>query len=319
MKKPKKYGAYLFAVVYSTLTMITNKFFSKPDIIAPWIIYTLILIGLWNLIEKLLNLANHKVLRWVYMLVCVHFYVFTIIILDLYVFHLLMNFSKFSVTDLYAGFMTHSIISIIFIESIRWMREREKIQVEHLTLQTENIEANLQLLKEQMNPNFLFYCLSRLQTMAKIDDPNMENYILKLADVYRQFLQKDKNSHLLQKELVLFQSYMFVMCYGRETLLSVDVKVSDAALKRRIPVFALQLLADNYIKHYDFSENKPLHVTVFQKEAESITITRNQAQKIIAGSMNTEQLEMRYAFEGTENGVIIEKDADIYSTTLSLF
>ncbi len=319
MKKRKNYGAYIFAALYSTMALIANKFFLKPGFILRWILYYGILVGIWHLIDWLLNLPNHKFLRWIYTIVGISMYIFTIAQLDLYVFHLLIRFAGFSVWDFYAALGISSIGAIIFIESIRWMREREKAEIENLTLQAENIEANFQLLKEQVNPDFLFYCLNQLKMMAKTDDPNMENYILKLADVYRQFLKKDTNSHFLRKELALFQSYMFLMCYGRETILSFEVKVSDAALEQKIPVFALQMLADNYIKHHDFLGNKSLHFSIFQKEAESITITHTQAHKITANSMDTEQLAMCYAFEGIENGLRIEKEANIYSFTLSLF
>lgn len=319
MKKPKKYGAYIFAVVWATLHMIANKFFSKPDFILFWVIYILILIGLWKLIETLLYLPNRKVLRWVYMIICLHLYFFMIIVLDIYVLHLLMKFTKYHVLDVYIAVMSISSTPVIFIESMRWMRENEQAQVENLTLQAENIEANFQLLKEQVNPDFLFYCLHQLQKMAKIEDPNMENYILKLADVYRQFLKKDTHSHILGKEIALFQSYVYLICYGRETTLSVVINVSDVALDRKIPLFALQMFADNYIKKHALSEKEPLHLSVYQKEAESITITHNQAHKMNAESMNTERLEICYHFEGVENGVKTEKEGNIYSTTLSLF
>jgi two-component system, LytTR family, sensor kinase len=147
--------------------------------------------------------------------------------------------------------------------------------------------------------------------LNEVDDPNTEGYILKLANVYRQTLKKDINVVSLQEELDLLQTYMFLMRYGREKAISFDVEVSDTSLNAQLPVFALQLLGDNCVKHNVFSESQPLHIRLFQKDPQSITMTNNYQRN--------EHLEMRYALEGIEDAVLIEKAETTYSTTLKLF
>ena len=185
--------------------------------------------------------------------------------------------------------------------------------MENVTFSThasENIEAKFELLEKQVNPEFLFYCLTTLKTMARSNDPQIETYILKLADVYRRILKQQTNAVSLREELSFLQMYMFLMRYRREKAISFEVNVFDESLYYDLPIFSLQLLGDNCIKHNEFSEINPLHILVFQKDGQSITITNNYQRRVVPKSfgIDMEHLEMRYALEGIDNGVFIEKE-----------
>jgi LytS/YehU family sensor histidine kinase len=156
--------------------------------------------------------------------------------------------------------------------------------------------------------------------MLRADDPQAEGYVLKLADVYRQTLKKNKNIATLQEEIALLRTYMFLMRYGREAAISLEIELADTALKANLPIFALQLLGDHCIKHNVFSESQPLYIHLFQKDAESITMLYNYQPKetVESQGVDMKHLEMRYELEGIKNGVLIEKDETTYSTTIKL-
>jgi two-component system, LytTR family, sensor kinase len=215
-----------------------------------------------------------------------------------------------------------SIMSAFLIEGIKWTRAREKSKLENLTLQAENIEAQFNLLIQQVNPDFLFHSLTTLQTMVKSDDPQAEKYILKLADVYRQTLKKERSAVSLEEELAFFQSYLFLMRYGHEEAITFDVKVSDESLGYHLPVFSLQLLGENCIKHNVFSTMQPLHIYLFQKEPKSVTIANNFQPKAIpteSFGVGIENLKMRYVLAGLEDAITIEQNETTYATTIKLF
>jgi two-component system, LytTR family, sensor kinase len=155
--------------------------------------------------------------------------------------------------------------------------------------------------------------------MVHSKDPNTEDYILKLADVYRQILKKERNLVPLKEDLAILKTYLFLMCYGREAAIQCDINVSEASLQYKLPVFALQSLADKCLKHNDFSAENPLYILIFQKDAQSITMLNNYQKTMATSDRNMEQLELRYAHEGIENGVLIERETSTYSTTLKLF
>jgi two-component system, LytTR family, sensor kinase len=321
MKKSKDYAPYIFAFFISVVATVMQNLFFKPGFIFSGIAYFFVLVGMWLLIEWLLTRSENKLVQWGYVLLGINIYSGAYLCLDYYVLQLTINFSGLTPLDLAKTLFLIGVIATIFIESVKWSKAREKAQIENLTLQSENIEAKFKLLREQVNPEFLFQCLTTLQKMVRLDDPNTEGYILKLADVYRQTLKKERNVGSLQEELALLKSYMFLMRYGREAAISFEVEVSDASLNAQLPVFALQLLGDNCIKHNVFSESHPLHIRIFQKDAQSITITNNCEQNDRPNSYGAdmEHLEMRYVLQGIEHGVFIEKTETTYSTTIKLF
>jgi sensor histidine kinase YesM len=321
MKKSNNYAPFLFAFLITLIATATQNLFLKPGILFRCIVYFFAIVGMWCLIEWLLMRSGNRLVQLGYVFLGINIYSVVYLSLDYYFFHLITTFSGLSPWDLSKSLFLIGVVATIFIENAKWSKAREKAQIENLTLQSENIEAKFKLLREEVNPEFLFQCLTTLQTMVRSDDPQTEGYILKLADVYRQTLNKEKNVVTLQEELALLQAYMFLVRYGRETAVSFEAHVSDASLDYQLPVFALQLLGDNCIKHNVFSENQPLHIRLFQHDPQSITMTNNYQRKAIPESfgMDIEHLEMRYAMEGIDDGVFIEKTETTYSTTLKLF
>ena len=173
-----------------------------------------------------------------------------------------------------------------------------------------------------MHPDFLFHSLTTLQTMVRSDDPQAEAYILKLADVYRQTLKKERSAVSLQEELAFLRSYLFLMIYGQEEAITFGSSVSDESLDYHLPVFSLQLLGENCIKHNVFSPTQPLNIQLFQKDPKSITMSNNYQPKAIqteSFGVGIENLKMRYALAGIEGAVIIEQNETTYSTTIKLF
>jgi sensor histidine kinase YesM len=158
--------------------------------------------------------------------------------------------------------------------------------------------------------------------MVQSDDPQAEEYILKLADVYRQTLKKERSTVSLEEELAFLKSFLFLMRYGQEEAITFDVNVSDESLGYHLPVFSLQLLGENCIKHNVFSETQPLHIQIFQKDPLSITIANNYQPKAIpteSFGVGIENLKMRYVLLGIEDAITIEQNETTYATTIKLF
>lgn len=212
-------------------------------------------------------------------------------------------------------------IIIALVEGIKSAAERKKLVVNNLLLKNENAQAQLNLLLQQVNPHFLFNCLTVLQAMAYSKDSRTEDFVVKLGEVYHQTLKTDKGTVLLQEELDFFNNYMYLMEMRQENAIFVDVQVSENALMRRVPLFSLQLLAENCIKHNVVSGAKPLTIRLYQKDAETITISNNfqpKAVKTESFGIGIENLKRRYELEGIRHGVFIENDEKNYSTTIKL-
>jgi LytS/YehU family sensor histidine kinase len=126
----------------------------------------------------------------------------------------------------------------------------------------------------------------------------------------------------LKEELDFFNAYMYLMSLRQENSIFVDVKISEAALSYNLPVFSLQLLTENCIKHNIVSVTKPLHIRLYQKDPKTLTVSNNYQPKSVQSEsfgIGINNLKQRYKLEGIVQGVQIEQNELEYSTTIKLF
>lgn len=123
--------------------------------------------------------------------------------------------------------------------------ELEKIEVEkHLET------ANLELLKNQINPHFLFNTLNVIGGMAKLEDANTtEKMIISLSNIFRYNLKTQQNEVVLSQELRIAKDYMYLqqMRFGSRIRYSIECKVDMDTVM--VPTFSFQPLVENAIIH----------------------------------------------------------------------
>ena len=149
---------------------------------------------------------------------------------------------------------------LLAVSQYKWRKEydlRRKVEQEALQL-------NLQQLKNQLNPHFLFNALNSLSALITTDPALAEEFVLKLSKVYRYVLEK-RNETLasVKEELDFTRHYYFLqkIRFGEQLLLTIgdEVKNSDGM----IPAMSLQLLLENAIKHNEITRLHPLHIRIY--------------------------------------------------------
>ncbi|PKW30324.1 sensor histidine kinase [Flavobacterium lindanitolerans] len=140
-----------------------------------------------------------------------------------------------------------------------------------------NLGAQYELLKQQVNPHFLFNSLNTLKSMVEMQDPQSTEFILKLSDFYRFTLESRKLDLIpLREELQILESYTYLLKARFEEgfimINEIETKYHDAA----IPPFTLQLLIENCIKHNIVSLEKPLEIKLYNEG--DFLVVQNQIQ-----------------------------------------
>lgn len=216
-----------------------------------------------------------------------------------------------------------SVLFITIQQMLRSARENERLRSENYALQSENYRAQLEQLKKQLNPHFLFNSLSTLRTIIRSDKEQSEEFVLKLSDVYRQILQtRESHEITLEKELDFLNDYLYLLDVRYDSALSVTIDIRPESMGYSLPVFALQLLVENCIKHNVISEQRPLCIKIFQENAKSISVLNNYQPKKSGQEsfrVGQENLKKRYDLIGISNGVEIKQNEEEYSVTLKLF
>ncbi len=148
---------------------------------------------------------------------------------------------------------------------------------ENTRLQHENSVAQLAMLKQQINPHFLFNSFNILKTMIRNQDANAEEYIVRLSELYRGLLATSHREKVpLSEELEALDHYLFMLKARFEDKLRFSRQLSPADLSGFVPPFTLQMLVENAIKHNVVSHDKPLVVELFSENG--ALVVRNNLQ-----------------------------------------
>ena len=126
---------------------------------------------------------------------------------------------------------------------------QEKLKIEN---QLQNLvqEAELNALKSQINPHFLFNSLNSISSLTITNPDKAQEMVIKLSDFLRYSLSHDKNEKAsLKQEFENLQRYLDIekIRFGKRLKFSTDIP--EKCLNRQIPNMILQPLIENAIKH----------------------------------------------------------------------
>lgn len=176
-----------------------------------------------------------------------------------------------------AIFCTITIIAIY--ESIYFMNELRQSVEEQEKLKRESLSAQLNALRTQVNPHFLFNNLNTLSSIIPEDPKQAVDFVQQLSKVYRHILDvKEEKSILLKDELEVMKAYAFLLQTRFGHNLEISIDVADEKLQKRIVPLSLQLLMENAIKHNIVSADKPLKIEVFAENG-SLVVSNNLQKK----------------------------------------
>jgi two-component system LytT family sensor kinase len=169
---------------------------------------------------------------------------------------------QFMIVAMIIGILITIIILSIEISSQFFINWKHSL-VEMEKYKAESLQAQLQNLKDQVNPHFMFNNLSVLSSLVYKDQDKAVDFINQLSRVYRYVLDS-KGTELvcLKKELAFIQSYVYLLQirFDKNIVFEIDIPVESENLM--LPPMALQMLLENAVKHNEISNENPLHITI---------------------------------------------------------
>jgi two-component system LytT family sensor kinase len=124
-----------------------------------------------------------------------------------------------------------------------------KLRGRQRVLELELQNAQMDQLRQQLNPHFLFNCLNSIRAMIHIDKDASSRMVDELTRILRYTLQKSDDCVALSEELEVVDSYLSLEQARLGDRLQVKRTISAAAMDFRMPPFLLQTLVENAIKH----------------------------------------------------------------------
>jgi len=184
-------------------------------------------------------------------------------------------------------------------ERNRLLLESAQKEKEYERQQKENIRSQFEILKNQVNPHFLFNCLNSVASLVHDDPDTAEKFIEKLAEVYRYVLEHTREELVsVQNEMRFIHDYFFLqkIRFGDSLQLKVDPALNRMSCK--IPQLSLQLLIENAIKHNVASRKRPLVIELYV-EGNYLVVKNNYQEKkarVASTGIGLNNLRERYRF-----------------------
>jgi two-component system, LytTR family, sensor kinase len=213
-------------------------------------------------------------------------------------------------------FATNTII-IVMSNSVLVSLKKETAELEVEQLKVTNLEAQKQVLMQQLQPHFLFNTLSVLKSLIRENQEEAENYTVKLSEFMRYSIEVHKSDLVtLQQELKFTNDYLELQKVCYENSLMCSITIPKSVYKKKIPAYALQTLVENAIKHNSFTEKQPLLITINYFEG-LIKVTNNKNLFTTAEISGTglNNLNERYKIIANQE-IEINDDIDEFCVTI---
>jgi sensor histidine kinase YesM len=139
-----------------------------------------------------------------------------------------------------------------------------------------NMQSQLEALKKQLDPHFLFNSLNTLAYLIDLDNDPAQEYLSRLSDVYRYVLEtRNRTTVSLVDELTFLEDYLYLNQVRCHHHLHLEKVLPPAVGQQQIPALSLQLLVENALKHNVISAEQPLHIRI-TAERDGITVSNNK-------------------------------------------
>jgi two-component system LytT family sensor kinase len=177
---------------------------------------------------------------------------------------------------------------------VRW---REKSIKEKQRFESDRIRFQLDALRNQIQPHFLF---NSFNTLAGIIETNPEKAVLfveKLSDFYRDLLNyREKNLIPISEELKLLENYIFLIEQRFVGKIKFEIQIPLDILSKKIAPLCLQLLIENAIKHNTTSREKPLLVKITKEQDYLVVqnVIQLKEEKLFSTGIGLQNIVQRY-------------------------
>jgi sensor histidine kinase YesM len=203
-------------------------------------------------------------------------------------------------------------IVVITYESMdtfgNWQQSRKEVD----TLSKAQLQAQLDTLRQQVNPHFLFNSLNSLISLIGEDPRKAEAFAEELSTVYRYLLRSNENPLTpLADELAFIQSYYHLLKTRHGDALTLVTQIQPGSEAMHLPPLTLQLLVENAVKHNIILPEQPLTIRLTTNEQSQLIVSNNLQRKpsrVLSNGVGLTNILTKYQILGKPSPTI-EEDA----------
>lgn len=227
--------------------------------------------------------------------------------------------TKFRLFVWYFARATYMGIISTYIANLIFTKQKEAAQQKTLNeLIEENYKCTYGMLHEQIKPHFLFNSINTLNAIIDQDPIKAKIFVHKLTNLLSYSLtEKELSSY--EKEIEIAQSYAYLMKIRFGNSLDFEFNTTKTS-NMFLPIFSLQVLLENAIKHNSFTEKEPLLVKIDTINTDFIRVSNPIRKKIVnyeSSGIGLHNLSQRFKLLAKKD-IEIKSDGQVFSVTIPL-
>ncbi len=199
--------------------------------------------------------------------------------------------------------------------------EAYSLRQKNKSLEKQNILAQFEILKNQINPHFLFNCINVLSSMIKTDPDQAVYFTNKFAKLYRSILQLREHLIIsLEEELDFVEAYIELQRIRFKNKIEINLDIAEAHRSASLPPFSIQLLLENVFKHNIVSSDAPITIDISSKSNDRLCIKNTLRKRVVpeaSTGIGLSNLKSRYALI-TDVEMEIDSDENYFWVNLPL-
>ena len=228
--------------------------------------------------------------------------------------HIYTELKRFAtVEEGVTNILSMSVSSIVFFGLIKHIYDYRKLKQSAQQLRIQKQEAELNYLKSQTNPHFLFNTLNNIYSLTRDKSDLAPESIMRLSKILRYMLYEASGEFIsIEQELKIINDYIALEQLRYDDTLRVNFNYNVEDMKQSLPPLLLMPLVENAFKHgVSETRNEPfvdIHLSVqnrmlvFVIKNSSENITKENMKENIGLTNLRRQLELLYTqYELTAN------------------
>ena len=189
-----------------------------------------------------------------------------------------INLSKYAWTVIVGIFC--NIMATSLNEGAAFFERWREVVDEAEQLKKENLQSQLEGLKGQVNPHFLFNSLNSLSSLISDDPVKAEKFLDEMSKVYRYLLRTNEDGlTTLQAEMDFINSYFHLLKTRYGDGLDMHTTIEERFLTWQLPPLTLQMLVENAVKHNMILKDKPLQIMILTTNSGRLIVSNNLQRK----------------------------------------
>lgn len=152
----------------------------------------------------------------------------------------------FSVLNLAVNFTLWSLLYFLF----HFIQNYRQEEIKNLRWQAHSREVELNRLKSQMNPHFIFNAMNTIRALVDENPKKSKEAITQLSNILRSSMMMGRNKVIpLFEEMQLVRDYLNIEKVRFEERLQIEIDIPESLERHLVPPLIIQTLVENSIKH----------------------------------------------------------------------